>query len=91
MPAFFYSATPKGVQSISVAALNLGHILRHGYRLAIENSHLTADKLHRLPCGSAGILAPDLSTVVEDTGRQRFNGCDMVLSHSAFLLHLVDC
>lgn len=85
MSAFFY-ALALTARLLSVAALNRGDLLRYLRGFAIENANLSTDKLHRLLGSIASILAPDLSTVVEDTGRQRVYGCDMVLSHSAFLL-----
>ena len=73
-----------------VAALHLAHIRRNVGCFPVKVPHFATEKLYRLLRRSTGILAPDLSTVVEDTGRQRVYGCDMVLSHSAFLLFLVD-
>ena len=72
--------------AVLVAALHLAHVRSNVCCFPVEAPHLATEKLYRLLCRSTGILAPDLSTVVEDTGRQRVYGCDMVLSHSAFLL-----
>jgi hypothetical protein len=69
-----------------LALHHLGHLRRSGRCLLSPGTHFPADSLRCLFCGCTGVLAPDLSTVVEDTGRQRVYGCDMVLSHSAFLL-----
>ena len=70
-----------------VSALHhLGHFRRCGCCLPSPGAHFPADYLCGLFRGCTGVLAPDISTVVEDTGRQLVFGCDMVLSHSAFLL-----
>jgi hypothetical protein len=63
----FYLCFGYRVPVISVTALYLGHVWGDRSGFAVENPHLTAEKLHRLLCSSTGILAPDLGTVVEDT------------------------
>jgi hypothetical protein len=66
----------------------LVHFGYYGRGFAVEQTNLTTQELNRLARCCAAILAPDLSTGMEDTGRQRVYGCDMGLGHSAFLLFI---